>query len=49
MQIEALNSVKEFCQKRMFTTTLQQTIINACSEGAEKMTPGKVVDRIVEW
>lgn len=34
---------------RALTTALQQTIANARSEQDEKMSAGKIVDRIVDW
>lgn len=47
--MEALNSAKEFCKRRVATTALQQTIVNGLSEECLKMSAGRVVDRIVEW
>ena len=44
-----LDSVKQFCQRRLATTALQQTIVNGMSEDDLKMSAGKIVDRIVEW
>jgi hypothetical protein len=49
LQIEALTTVKQFCERRMYTTALQQTIINARSENDRKMSPSSIVDFVVEW
>lgn len=49
IHINSLQTVKEFCKRRAVATALQQTILNNRSEADEKMSPSKIIDRIIEW
>ena len=49
IHIDSLTTIKDFCKRRAVAAALQQTIHNNRSEADEKMSPSKIIDRIIEW